>query len=195
MTIYENREKLLGYSSAVGKIFGSFGLSANFWTALALIITFISAYFLLIGNFICAAVFFAVAAFLDSVDGAVARFRKEASKRGAYFDTVSDRYMEGIIILALVLLPLPPLYLPSYFWAGLYLFGSMTVTYMRAAAKEKLGREIKGGLLERPERMILTFIGIMSAAFSPIYLTYMLVLLAIFTNITALQRVKIALSV
>ncbi len=194
MVLYKNREKLTGFSGAIGKLFGRLGLSANFWTALALIFAFVTAYFLLAGNFVCAAISFAIAAFLDAVDGAVARFRGEASKRGAYFDTVSDRYMEGIIVIALVLLPLPSFYLPSYFWAALYLFGSMTITYAKAAAKEKelTKKEIKGGLLERPERMILLFIGIASAAFSTVYMTYMLVLLAVLANITALQRIGIA---
>lgn len=195
MVLYKNREKLSGYSAALGKIFGGIGLSGNAYTGLALLITFVTAYFLLTGNFICAAVFFAIAAFLDAVDGAVARYRGEASKRGAYFDTVSDRYMEGIILLAIIILHLPSFYLPSYFWAAFYLFGSMTVTYVKAAAKEKelTKKEIKGGLLERPERMILLFLGILSAAVGPLYLTYMLVLLAVLANITALQRIQIAL--
>ena len=78
--------------------------------------------------------------------------------------------------------------------AAVYLFGSMTITYAKAAAKEKelTKKEISGGLLERPERMILLFIGIVSAYFSPLYLTYVLVLLAVLVNITALQRIRIA---
>ena len=191
MTLYKRREKLSGFSASVGRIFGRFG-NANAFTLLALVFTFVCAYFILAQNFICAAIFFGAAAFLDVVDGAVARYRNQASKRGAYFDTVSDRYMEGIIVLGILLVPLPSLYLPSYFWAALYLFGSMTVTYVKAAAKEKLNKEISGGLLERPERMILLFVGIVSAYFSPLYLTYILVLLAVLANITALQRIRIA---
>ncbi|KHO48447.1 MAG: CDP-diacylglycerol-glycerol-3-phosphate 3-phosphatidyltransferase [archaeon GW2011_AR5] len=191
MTLYKRRKKFSGFSASVGKAFGRFG-SANAYTVLALLAAFIAAYFLLVQNFICAAVFFAAGAFLDAVDGAVARYRKSASARGAYFDTVSDRYMEGIIALVILLVPLPPFYLPSYFWAALYLFGSMTVTYVKAAAKEKLNREISGGLLERPERMIIVFIGILLAYFNAAYLTYVLVLLAVLANITALQRIRIA---
>ncbi len=194
MVLYKNREKLSRHSAKIGKIFGGLGPSANFWTALALVLTFASAYFLLVQSFIYAAVFFALSAFLDSVDGAVARFRDEASRRGAYFDTISDRYMEGVVMVALILLPLPAFYLPSYFWAALYLFGSMTTTYAKAAAKEKklTEKEIRGGLLERPERMILTFAGILLAAVNTLYLTYMLALLAVLANITALQRISTA---
>ncbi len=195
MTLYKKRERFSELSERLGMTLGKLGLGANAYTALALVFSVVSAYFLLAYQFIYAALFFALAAFFDMVDGAVARYRKEGSKTGAYLDTVSDRYMEGIIIIAIILLGLPPLYLPSYFWASLYLFGSMTVTYVKAAAKEKelTKKEIRGGLLERPERMILLFLGILAANFYPIYLAYMLVLLAILANITALQRISIAM--
>jgi phosphatidylglycerophosphate synthase len=191
--MYKRREKFSKTSERLGGIFGF--LPANAYTVLALLLALVSAYFILVQNFIAAAVFFAIAAFLDTVDGAVARYRNQASKRGAYFDTVSDRYMEGIIILALILVPLPSFYLPSYFFAAVYLFGSMTITYVKAAAKEKelTKKEITGGLLERPERMILLFIGVLLAHFNAAYLTYVLVILAVLANITALQRIRIAL--
>ena len=194
ITLYKNREKLTGFSLVTGKIFSRLGLSANAWTVIALFFTLLTAYFLIKDQFGFALVTFIVAAFLDSVDGAVARFRKEASKLGAYYDTISDRYMEGIIALALLLIALPSFYLPSYFWVALYMFGSMTITYAKAAAKEKeLSKtEIRGGLLERPERLILLAIGIMLANFSLTYFTYVIVLLAVLCNITAIQRFWIA---
>lgn len=194
ITLYKNREKLAGFSIVIGKIFGRLGLSANVWTATALLFTLLTAYSLVSSQFVFALVFFIVAAFLDSVDGAVARFRKETSKLGAYYDTISDRYMEGIIALALLLVALPSFYLPSYFWITLYLFGSMTITYAKAAAKEKelTKVEIRGGLLERPERLILLAIGILLANFSLLYFIYVIVLLAVLCNITALQRFWIA---
>src|SRR3989338_5138672 len=179
MTLYKNNEKLSGYSATIGKLFGGLGLSANVYTALALLFAFITAYFLLTGNFVCAAAAFAISAFLDSVDGAVARFRKDASKRGAYLDTISDRYMEGVVIIAIMFLALPIFYLSSYMWAALYLFGSLMITYAKAEEIEKLNKEVRGGLLERPERMILLFL--------------VIALLAVLANITALQRISIAL--
>ena len=64
----------------------------------------------------------------------------------------------------------------------------------RSAAKEKnlTVNEIKGGLLERAERLIILFVGILLAYLNTSYLTYIIVLLAVLTNITALQRIKIA---
>ena len=68
-------------------------------------------------------------------------------------------------------------------------------TYSKAAAKEKeLSKaELPGGILERPERMILLFLGIILAIFSTQYLTYMIIVLAVLANITALQRISIAI--
>src|SRR3989338_9569418 len=194
MTLYKRREKFSGLSGSMGKIFGSVGLSANSYTAIALILAFVSAYFLLSGNFLHAALFFGVASFFDVVDGSVARYRKEASKRGAYFDSVSDRYMEGIFAISLILISLPAFYLPSYFWAALYLFGSMMTTYARAVAAEKsISKNLRGGLLERGDRMILLFIGLILGTVSPLYLIYVLAALAILSNVSALQRISIAL--
>ena len=194
MTLYKRREKFSWLSESIGRIFGSVGLSANNYTAIALILVLVSAYSLFAGNFLCAALFFGMAAFFDIVDGSVARYRKEASKRGAYFDSVSDRYMEGIFAISLILISLPAFYLPSYFWAALYLFGSMMTTYARAVAAEKsISKNLRGGLLERSDRLILMFIGIVLAYFSAVYMTYMLVILAVLSNISALQRMLIAL--
>ena len=67
-------------------------------------------------------------------------------------------------------------------------------TYVKAAAKEKelVEKELKGGLLERAERLIILFIGILLAYFDKFYLTYIIVVLAVLTNISALQRIIIA---
>jgi hypothetical protein len=102
--------------------------------------------------------------------------------------------MEGIIVLGLLLAGLPHFYIPVYAWIFLYFLGSFMTTYAKSAAKEKdlVEMEIKGGLLERGERLIILFIGILLAHFSRVYLTYIIVILAILTNFTALQRIKIA---
>jgi len=130
------------------------------------------------------------------VDGAVARVTGKASRFGAYLDTIVDRYVEAIIVFGLLFIGLPEFFIPIYAWIFLYLFGSMMTTYAKAAAKEKEiipeGKELKGGILERAERLIILFIGIIAAAFNPMYLTYVIVLLAILTNISALQRIWIA---
>ena len=64
-------------------------------------------------------------------------------------------------------------------------------TYAKAAAKEKelIKKEMKGGTLERAERLIVLFIGITAANFNTLFLSAAIVTLAIGSNITALQRI------
>ena len=194
MTFYRKREKFSNLSIKIGTFFSKFGLSPNQWTLLVLLPTFVSLYFILQNEFLIAAAFMLVSAFLDVVDGSVARVMGKVTKLGAYLDTVMDRYVEAIILLGLLFCNLPGFYAPAYVWIFLFLFGSMMTTYVKAAAKEKdlVEKEITGGLLERGERLIILFIGILLAHYSRLYLTYIIVILAILSNLTALQRIRIA---
>lgn len=194
--LYKNRQKFGRLSIKIGIAFSKIPLSANQWTIVSLLPAIAALYFLTQNDFLTAGSFFILASFLDMVDGAVARVTRTVSRFGAYLDTIVDRYIEAIIVFGLLFVGLPGLYLPAYAWIFLYLFGSMMTTYAKAAAKEKEiipeGKELKGGLLERAERLIILFIGIVAAAFNPFYLTCVVALLAALTNISALQRICIA---
>ena len=198
MTLYKNREKFSQLSVKIGILFSKIPISPNKWTIISLIPALVAAYFLARDQFLVAAALFLIAGFLDMVDGAVARVTGRVSKFGAYLDTVVDRYVEVLIILALLFVALPEqgFFLPIRVWIFLYLFGSLMTTYVKAAAKEKEiipeGSELKGGILERAERLILLFAAIVAAAFYPIALSYVIVLLAVLTNFSALQRIWIA---
>ena len=195
MTLYKRRMRFSNLSIKVGLVFSKAGLTPNQYTLLTLILAIITFFFLTQEIFIVAAAFMILAAFFDFVDGSVARVRSMASRKGAYIDTVMDRYVEGIIVFGLLFAALPALVLPAYAWIFLYLFGSLMTTYAKSAAKEKdiVYEELKGGMLERAERMIILFIGILLASVEPVYLTYVIVILAIVSNISALQRIWIAL--
>lgn len=194
--LYKNRQKFEQFSVKIGILFSKIPLTPNQWTIFSLAPALIALYYLTQGNFLIAGAFFIVSSFLDMVDGAVARVTGKVSKFGAYLDTMVDRYVEAIIMFGLLFVNLPGLYIPIYGWIFLYLFGGMMTTYAKAAAKEKEiieeGKELKGGLLERAERLIILFIGIIAAAFNPIWLSYIIALLAILANISALQRMRIA---
>ena len=192
MVIYQRRERFDYFSTRVGIIFSQLRLSPNVWTILSLFPAIVGAYFIVQQDFYIAVAFFAVAAFLDVIDGSVARVMGKVTKFGAFLDTIVDRYVEGILLLSFLLLPLPAFFVPHYVLIFLVLFGDMLTTYAKAAAKEKeliVGMELRGGIMERPERMVLFFIGILAASVNLLYLTYILVLLAVLTNLTALQRI------
>jgi len=196
--LYTARERFEKLSVKTGIVFSKLPLSPNQWTVISLIPAIASAYFLAGSEFLIAAGFFILAGFLDLVDGSVARVTGKVSRFGAYLDTVVDRYVEALIVLALlfVALPDPGFFVPISAWVFIYFFGSIMTTYVKAAAKEKEivkeGIELKGGVLERAERLIVLFAGIVLAAFNPAYLSITIILLAVLANISALQRIMIA---
>lgn len=195
MVLYEKREMFNGVSVKVGILFSKFGLTPNQWTMLSLLPAIAAFYFLFQQQFLVAAGFFIVAGFLDFVDGSVARVTGRVSKFGAYLDTVVDRYIEFLVILGLFFVPAPAIISINYnAWILLYLFGAMMTTYAKAAAKEKelVEKEIKGGLMERAERIGLLFVAIIVAHFSLYWLATIVAVLAVATNLTALQRIMIA---
>ncbi|MCX6798903.1 MAG: CDP-alcohol phosphatidyltransferase family protein [Candidatus Diapherotrites archaeon] len=196
--LYAARKRFERLSVWIGMLFSGIPLSPNQWTILSLLPAVAAAYFVAIDQFLNAAVLFIAAAFLDLVDGSVARVTGRASRFGAYLDTVADRYVEALVIFGLlfVKLPDPNFFLPMKAWLFIYFFGAMMTTYAKAAAKEKEivkeGAELKGGILERAERLLILFAGILLAAINPAFLSIAIVLLAILANISALQRIWIA---
>ena len=191
----ENREKFKRIEIKTGQFFSKFGLTPNQYTLISLLFVVISFSFLINLNLVLALIFFLLAAFLDFIDGAVAKFAKKETKKGAYLDTICDRYVEGIILLGFLFLPLADFLLSAKVWIFLALFGSFLTTYSKAAAKEKglIEIEMKKGLLGRAERIILIFLAMLLGIFNLFWIIYPIVILAIFSNITALQRIYLAL--
>ncbi|MFH1364952.1 MAG: CDP-alcohol phosphatidyltransferase family protein, partial [Candidatus Aenigmatarchaeota archaeon] len=137
MTLYKKGDRFSGFSVRVGEIFSNFGLTPNQWTFLSIIAVLIGVWFITQYNFFMGATFILIAAFLDVVDGSVARVMGKASRRGAYLDTIVDRYVEAFIIFGLLLINLPSFVVGISFWLFAYFFGSIMTTYVKAAAKEK----------------------------------------------------------
>jgi len=190
------REKFKGVSQKTGQFFSKFGSTPNQYTLISLLFVVISFSFLINLNLVLALIFFLSAAFLDFIDGAVAKFTQRETKKGAYLDTICDRYVEGIILLGFLFLPLKGFFLlPAEVWIFLAFFGSLMTTYAKAAAKEKelIKLELKKGLLGRGERIILIFLAMLLGIFNLSWLLYPIIILAIFSNLTVLQRIYLAL--
>ena len=188
--MFARRRKFSGMSERIGRIFSRIPLTPNAWTLLSLILAILVFYFLVQQNFLVSAILLLLAGFVDLVDGAVARYAHRVTKLGAYLDTIVDRYVEAIVIFGLLFISMPVLFVPAYFWIFLYFLGAFMTTYAKASAKEKgVGEEIRGGILERAERLILLFVGILLAVFDVSYLLYVIILLALLSNVSALQRI------
>jgi CDP-diacylglycerol--glycerol-3-phosphate 3-phosphatidyltransferase len=119
----------------------------------------------------------------DMLDGAVAKAAGTAGPRGAFFDSVSDRVTDALLLggVAWYLATTNPgriAVLPLAVLAA-----TMLISYERAKA-ESLGFDARGGLMERAERLILLGVGIL---FAPALIAVLWVMLVL-TLITAVQR-------
>lgn len=124
-----------------------------------------------------------LAALPDVLDGAVAKASGTASPRGAFFDSVADRFTDGVLFMGVAwyLSTTQPgriAVLPMAVMGA-----SILISYERAKA-EALGYEAKGGLMERAERLVALGLGLLFNQFLIPILWIMLVL----TLVTAAQR-------
>src|ERR1700749_529828 len=94
------------------------------------------------------------AGLFDMLDGQVARLGNMKSTFGALYDSVLDRYSELIMFFGICYYLVSHHYFISSLIAFIGMIGSMMVSYTRARS-EGLGIQNKGGLMQRPERVIL----------------------------------------
>ncbi|MBC8032971.1 MAG: CDP-alcohol phosphatidyltransferase family protein [Chitinophagaceae bacterium] len=145
----------------------------------------------------------------DMLDGQVARLGNMSSTFGALFDSVLDRYSEMVMFLGICYYLVAHDYFFSSLFAFIALIGSVMVSYTRARS-EGLGVENKGGLMQRPERVVLVGVsaiacGITASIIGGDYklfvpglsfhvfetmsvFTIPLTVMAVLTNITAIRR-------
>jgi phosphatidylglycerophosphate synthase len=149
------------------------------------------------------------AGLFDMLDGQVARIGNMKSSYGAMFDSVLDRYSELFTFLGICYYLIAHHYFLSSLVAFIALIGSMMVSYTRARA-EGLGVECKGGLMQRPERVVLLGVSALACGVSSAFIggdyklfipgipfhvfetmsifTFPITVLAVLSNITAVSR-------
>ena len=149
------------------------------------------------------------AGLFDMLDGQVARLGNMSSTFGALFDSVLDRYSELIMFLGICYYLVAHHYFFSSLFAFVALIGSMMVSYTRARS-EGLGIENKGGLMQRPERVVLTGVAALACGIISNFIggdfkyfipgtsyqlfetmsvfTMPITIMAVLTNITAFKR-------
>lgn len=164
-------------------------LTPNQITVVGLALTLFAAGLAAFGHLRWAGVVLVFAGTCDILDGALARATNAGYAYGAFLDSTLDRYSEGVVYLGLAAYFLS-IDGPLQRWLVLAtlaaLAGSFLVSYVRARA-QSLGFTCKSGLFQRPERVVVTVIGLIVGG--PV-LYGVVFLLAIVTNITALQRIR-----
>jgi len=160
-------------------------LTPNALTIVGLVFCAGSAVLVALGYLIAGGVVLFVASAFDILDGALARVIGKTQQYGAFLDSTIDRYAEAFTYIALLYYFLfrvhatlePMLVIVA-------LTGSLLVSYVRARA-QSLGFRVNGGWLARPERVVITVIGLIVAPL----LIWALWILAVLTNVTVLQRI------
>jgi CDP-diacylglycerol---glycerol-3-phosphate 3-phosphatidyltransferase len=167
----------------VGEALHHHGITADVLTATGLVSATATAVLVATGHLHLAVVFLIITGMHDLFDGPVAKAAGTASVRGAFFDSVTDRVADAVLMFGcawylldrgdghLALLPMAILAVTAL------------VSYERAKA-ESLGLSAKGGLMERGERMFLLGVGFLSAViFVPVLWT-----LLVLVSCTAISR-------
>jgi len=154
-------------------------------TLLGLLVTLVGAALIAVDRYALGAFIAGVGATLDALDGPLARYQGTASIRGAFVDTMSDRFGEVAL------------------WAGLTfslrtdetglmlcvaaMAFSLLTPYVRSKA-ESWGAEGRGGWMGRGERMILMLLGLIIHGLGLNVLFPMLWVFVVLAGLTVAQR-------
>lgn len=172
----------------------NFGLTPNQISLLGMLAALLSAYLywssrsndaVLVG----AAASLLISGFLDALDGVLARAYGKVTLFGGFLDSLLDRYADSLVLTGIILGWLAvdsPLWLLGGLGAVL---GSLLVSYSRARAEAAGVRMETVGLAERAERIIIIVFASFLTLFWRDALRWSIVLLAVLTNLTVLQRI------
>ena len=119
----------------------------------------------------------------DALDGVVARTRGNATKFGAFLDSVLDRYSDAFLFLAIAWYLIERNSFTGSLLSLGTLVGAFLISYARARA-EGLGESCQKGIMERPERIILLALAAITGWLIPI-----LWIMIVLTHITVFQRI------
>jgi len=165
------------------------GLTPNLASALGIFAAAVSAFLYASPryfpfNLILASLLFLVSGFFDALDGVIARLYGRVTVFGGFLDSVLDRYADALILVGIVLGGFAdPL------WGFLALIGSLLVSYSRARSEAAGVKMETVGLAERAERIIIVFVASLLMLVWSAALWWSVVLLAVLTNLTVLQRI------
>lgn len=137
-----------------------------------------------------------ISSIMDMVDGYMARTANMCSTFGAFYDSVLDRYCELLTLSGLAFYFMQTAHPWEAVVTFLSLIGSIMVSYVRARA-EGLQLECKVGLMQRPERVVVTIAGMILCgvldgvvSFDSLwFVTGSQIIIAVLANYTAFYRI------
>lgn len=130
-----------------------------------------------------------LASICDGLDGALARRLGRVTKFGAFLDSTIDRVAETAVLAGVAAYFFHRGGMADGMWGVVVLValgGSLITSYTRARA-EGLGMECKVGWFERPERIVVTVLGLLLGHRA---LVGAMAILTVFSWFTVLQRIR-----
>ena len=115
--------------------------------------------FIPVGRLFLGALLATVFVLFDMIDGAMARARGHSTPFGAVLDSVCDRLADGALFAAITWWCLASGQQALGVAALVCLVTGQVISYIKARA-EGAGLSADGGLVERPERLILALVGV-----------------------------------
>ncbi|MDI7275269.1 MAG: CDP-alcohol phosphatidyltransferase family protein [Anaerolineae bacterium] len=161
------------------------GVTPNGLTVLGFLLSIVNAWLLATGRLRLAGALILLFSALDAFDGALARMSGQVTRFGAFLDSVLDRYAEGVLFFGLLICFAQAGRREELYLTYVAIIGSQLVSYTRARA-EGLGLRCQEGWFTRVERILVLAAGLLLNWLRPV-----LWLLAILTNVTALQRMAL----
>ena len=181
------RSRLAPIIDPIAKGLSKLGFSPTVVTILGLVVTIVGGFVIASGRYVAGASIAAAGSLLDALDGPLARLQGKASNKGAFIDTMSDRFGEIAVLAGLAFsLRTDETGLMLCVFA---LAASLLIPYVRSKA-ESWGAEGRGGWMGRAERVIFSLLGIGLAGFGLPVLRPMLWIFVVLTTFTVLQRIN-----
>jgi archaetidylinositol phosphate synthase len=132
---------------------------------------------------VIAVVLLLTSGYCDALDGALARLYSETSVAGGFLDSLLDRYVDASVYCGLIVGGLC-----DVFWGLLALIGSLLTSYTRAKSEAADVPMETVGVVERAERLIIIVLASLLNIVWIDAINWSIILLAIATNVTVLQR-------
>lgn len=170
-------------TAPMGRGLGRTGVSPNTLTSLGLVLTGVASGLVAFQQFRLAGLVLVLGGLMDVLDGSVARATERSTPFGGFYDSVSDRISDGLILGGIVWAVLEQRRL--LLLALVALIAAFLTSYVRAKA-ESIDLDCSVGVLERAERAMLIMAGLL---FHPWAFEPVLWLLAVGGSVTVIQRI------
>lgn len=146
-------EKVTG---PIGVVLHKVGISADGLTVVGLLVAIGTGFLVATGHHLLAAIGVAVAGIPDLLDGAIARASGKLNSRGAFLDSLCDRISDAALFVGAVWFyaHTDPPNAGMAALAAAAMAVSLLISYARAIGSV-IGFDVKGGLMERAERLIV----------------------------------------